>query len=294
MSTTPTVGITTEANSRMKQWGRGLFYYKDGGKRTLANKPMIYTCAGALGAIAIAMLAQDPPSPAEGKTDSALLPPTEIKDGSIVLQSAESATAIAAAGQTESVRTSRLLAPQVIARPRLFKVPPGAMVKAVLTSGASNGPVRAEIVESFSFAGETVLSAGTTLLGSGQSNDGRLKISFRQLIARDGTIESVEAQACDASDKIPGLKGSQVGSQAARLGLGMGLNFIGGLSQNLQDTQTVGGVTITAPNLKDALLNGAATAALDQSREVMSDLRNRPPVYEIQSGTPIFILFQKD
>lgn len=72
----------------------------------------------------------------------------------------------------------------------------------------------------------------------------------------------------------------------------MGLNFLGGMTTALQDTEGAGGALIARPTLKNALLNGAATATLDQGREVITEMRNKSPVIELPAGTPVFILLQ--
>ena len=168
------------------------------------------------------------------------------------------------------------------------------MVKATLRSGASNGPVRAEITEGLSVAGELLIPSGTIILGQGQSGDERLMIHFRQMIFPDGAVESVEAEVCDAADKIVGLKGSRVNSQALKLAMGIGLNFAGGASDALQDSTGEYGAVVRPPSLRNAMLNGAGTAALAQSREIMSDVKNKPAIYEVPAETPVLVLFQKE
>lgn len=70
------------------------------------------------------------------------------------------------------------------------------------------------------------------------------------------------------------------------------MNFVGGMTTALQDTQGQGGAVVTKPTLKNAMLNGAATASLDQGREMMSDLRNKTPAIEVPAGTLIYVLLQ--
>jgi hypothetical protein len=46
--------------------------------------------------------------------------------------------------------------------------------------------------------------------------------------------------------------------------------------------------------VKNAMLNGASRAALDQSREMMTSLKNDKPIIEVPDGTPIYVLFGKE
>ena len=179
-------------------------------------------------------------------------------------------------------------------RPTLQKIPPGMMVKAVLVSGASDGPVRAELTDNLTFNGETILEEGTILLGSGSSTEERLFVRFDQLVTKAGEVQPTRAEAIDCADKIAGLKGSRVSGQAMRVAGSVGLGFIAGFSEGLQDSDSVGGVSVRQPSMKNAMLNGAATAALDESRDMMSKVKDRVPKLEVAPGVPIFIIFENN
>jgi hypothetical protein len=165
------------------------------------------------------------------------------------------------------------------------------MVEAVLISGASDGPVKAELKEPLVIAGEPILEAGTVLMGTGQSGEDRLTIQFRKAVFSDGTTAKIEAMAADSSDKIPGIKGSHVGYRALKLAAGVGLNFASGLSQGLQSTRGQMGAVVTPPTLKNALLNGSARASLDEGQEMMNEYRGERPVITVGAGTEILVLF---
>jgi len=206
-------------------------------------------------------------------------------------------------GQTETIgQTSaykrlgklsrKFLGPQLLERPSLQKIPPGLIGKAVLTSGASNGPIRAELTEPLDFNGEVFIQEGAVLLGTGASTEERLFIHFDQIVTREGTILSARAEALDPSDKIAGLKGSKIGGHAMKLAGGIGLGFVGGLTEGLQDSDVQGGVAVRSPSLKNAMLNGAATAALDQSRDMMQGLKDKQPIIEVKEGSKVLVIFE--
>ena len=88
-----------------------------------------------------------------------------------------------------------------------------------------------------------------------------------------------------------GLKGSKLGSKALSLAGSLGLGFLGGLSDGLQDSEGQQGVLVRQPSLKNALLNATATTALEESQQMMSDLKNNIPVIEVPSGTSFYLLF---
>lgn len=180
---------------------------------------------------------------------------------------------------------------QSISRPKAARIPPGSLVRAVLTTGASNGPVRAELKESLRIQGETLVPEGSALIGSGQSTEDRLYIRFGQVVYRDGSFEPIQAQAADSKDQTVGLIGSKVGRYAMKLGAAVGLNFASGMAEGLQQKEAVGQQTVNKADARNALLNGASRASLELANEIMSDLKNQTPVIEVPAGTEILILF---
>lgn len=128
-------------------------------------------------------------------------------------------------------------------------------------------------------------------MGQGSSTEERLYVAFTQAVFRDGSLAAIEAQACDRADKIVGLKGSKLGSKLVNILGSIGLGFVGGFSEGLQETQGQQGVAVRTPSLKNALLNGTATTALEQSKNLMSDLKEQRPIIEVQANEPICVIF---
>lgn len=302
------IQVTVEADRGIKnQWAKGLFYRQDGKKKTLVPKRLLRAGLPLSVVLILVLLVQGTPEPVSKKSSAgSISSPDTLQAGSIqnipaVAQgegrldpvfSLTSQSGQPGAKGVGDKDKKAFLGPKLIRRPRSGKIPPGSFLKAKLLSGASNGPVRAEVTDGLTVNGETLIEPGSILLGAGQSGEDRLAIRFSQIVYRDGAFDSIDAQACNVEDKIPGLKGSKVGSQALKLATGMGLNFVGGMTATLQDREGQSGTVVTRPTLKNAMLGGAATAALDQSREMMSNLRNNPPAIEVPAGTLIYILVQ--
>lgn len=183
-------------------------------------------------------------------------------------------------------------APQVIGRPNLGKIPPGTMIKAKFITGASNGPLKAILAEALAVNGEDIAPAGTTLVGSGNSGEDRLNVQFTKLVFKDGKSQSIQAQGCDLSDQTVGVKGKKMSKYAVLLATSAGLNFLGGVAEGLQESQVQNGVATRKSDLKNAALNGASKAALDQSQEVLSDLKNKKSVIQVDSGKEFYVLFE--
>lgn len=186
----------------------------------------------------------------------------------------------------------RLPGLQKIDRRKAGQIPPGSLVKAVLVTGASNGPVRAEVIEALRIQGETLIPIGATLLGSGQSGEDRLMVRFTQVVFKDGSVENIQGQAADTEDKTVGLKGSRVGKYALKYATAIGLNFVGGMAEGLQDREVVGQQVVSKPSAKNALLNGTSKATLEMANETMTDIKNSAPIIQIKAGQEIYVLFE--
>ncbi len=183
---------------------------------------------------------------------------------------------------------------QVIQRPNFGKIPPGTMIKAKFMTGASNGPLKASLLEALTVNSEEIAPEGSILVGNGSSGDDRLTVQFTKLVFSDGRSQNIQAQACELSDQTVGVKGKKISKYAMLLAAGAGLNFLSGVAEGLQETQVQNGVTTKKSDLKNAALNGASKAALDQSQEVLSELRNKKSIVQVDNGKEFYVLFEGD
>jgi len=194
----------------------------------------------------------------------------------------------------EAGRSKRLptyLGPQVILRNLDGKIPEGTLAKSRLLTGASNGRVKAVITENVTVRGDILLEVGTVLIGDGSSTETRLNIHFRKIVFRDGSLADTDAVAADLSDSITGLKGSKLSDQAGRLAASVGLNFVGGMSMGLTSGDFQNGQIPVSDRVKNSLLTGASTAALEQGRNMMNDVRSKQPIIEVPKETEFYVLF---
>lgn len=212
----------------------------------------------------------------------------EIKEYSATEESIQLKQKFSAKRSDTSVKFPGL---QKIARKRSGEIPLGTIVKAVLTTGATNGTVKAKTLEPIRAHGETFLASGTILLGVGQSGEERLSIRFSKAIHNDGSVENIQAQAADSEDQTVGLKGSRLGKYATKYAAAVGLNFVGGMAEGLQDWQIVGDQVVSKPSARNALLNGASKATIEMANETMTDLQNSAPVIHVPAGSEILVMF---
>lgn len=296
MSDAPRVEVVKDDNEK-EQWGKKLFFSQDGQKSSLNTRRVFLFLAAFFVVFTLIQLLNT--TPASSDTNSAIGAPGAIEPSQLVEISPNKDVDLTTPLKPKRNRRGKgggtaikYSGPQLVARPvNLASIPPGSMVGATLLSGASNGLVRAEVANSLMVNGATLIPPGAILVGQGSSTEERLQVTFNQVVFRDGTFGSITAQACDASDKIVGLKGSKLGNTALNLTGAIGLGFLGGMAQGLQQTQGQYGATVTPPTMKNALLNGTSTAAMEQSQNLMQDLKNRQPIIEVPSGTKICVMF---
>ena len=284
--------VTAYESGNQNQWSRILLYFRDGAKRTLLTKRLTIV-VGILFAV-FAIL-------------SAL---TNVEDSNAVKVSTQNLSADYSLQETKidipafastlkeklgiKKKTVKQISsgPIIISRPRVSEIPPGSMIKAVLLSGASNGPVKVQTVEPLIINNETLLDEGVTLFGRGSSTEERLILNFKKVIFQNGESVSINAEGCDIGDKIAGLKGEKLSKKALILGASLGFGALGGISQGLQEAHNQGGMLVTDPSLKNAALNGASMAAVDESRNLMEELKATKPIIEVKAGTQLYILFE--
>ncbi len=168
-------------------------------------------------------------------------------------------------------------------------IPPGTQVMAKLITGASNGPVRAVLTQAIKVQGSKLVDGGNILLGHGQSTKERLLVTFSQLVFKDGQFKRIKAVACDQSDKMPGLLGSNVRGVALKWAGAAGLGVLGGAALGLQEHQQQGAEK--KPSTRDAMLSGVAVASLDQAKNISRDIENTEPLIEVPEQTEFYVLF---
>lgn len=177
---------------------------------------------------------------------------------------------------------------------RLFQVkeiPSGAEVMAYLSSGASNGLVKAVLSENLKYDGDLLLKKGTTLIGKGKSSEDRLYIEFVKAISPDKSALKVKAFAFDKGDRIIGLKGKKISDYAFRLATSAGLIFLGGVADGLREDYSSNPFEKRRPSVRDAALNGVSTATMETGKDMMNDLKSREARVEVASSTQVLVIF---
>ena len=271
-----------------ERWGLKRYFYRQDGKKLVIERK--HALIAVIGTSVVSSFVAITRGPVETETRA----PIEFTGLTSQVQTVDVPAARTEDGERRrvSVGVVRYGGMQVVRRPGYGKIPPGTMARAKLMGGASNGPVSAVLLEPVVVAGDSLVEAGTKLYGMGSSGTDRLNISFRKFIFKDGSVQDVKAVACDGEDKTVGIKGSRTGKYVTGLAAGAGLNFMAGLAEGLQQTEVQGGVAYKKNNMDNALLNGAAKASLEQSKEMIEDWKEQKKIIEVKGGTEICLLFE--
>ena len=152
-----------------------------------------------------------------------------------------------------------LAGPEFISRPGSSKIPPGTVVKAILENGATDGPIKARLLEDVTVMGNVVFE-----------------------------IRSI---ALDSQDQTLGLPASQFGNESIKLGASIGLNFVSGLSEGLKEKINLNGAVTDTNSSRNAFLNGTEKASLEYSRDLMNEVKNKKRQLFVEKGTEILVFF---
>lgn len=287
MSEIDSVKLASDSGFK-ERWGVQRFFYRQDGKKFVIERKHALTAV--IGTFVISSFVAISRGPVESENKS----PIEFTGVASQVQTFEVPAARTDDGERRRVfgTVVRYGGMQVVKRPGYGKIPPGTMARAKLMGGASNGPVSAVLLEPVIVNGESLVESGTKLFGIGSSGTDRLNIAFSKFIFRDGSVQDVKAMACDGEDKTVGIKGSRTGKYLTGLAAGTGLNFMAGLAEGLQQTEVQGGVAYKKNNMDNAILNGAAKASLEQSKEMIEDWKEQKKIIEVKGGTEICLMFE--
>ena len=178
---------------------------------------------------------------------------------------------------------------RVLSLRSISQLPIGSEMHAVLASGATDGIVKAVLINPLIVDGEPVLPERAVLFGKGRSGETRLFVEFSKVILPTGESYPIRAQAFDLTDQILGLKGAIVGTRTKKMAGAIAFGLVGGMAAGLQDTSG-SFFNQRKPTLRDGALAGASKASLDQSQAFMDEMKKSPNIIEVKAGTNIVVM----
>ncbi|MEE2670325.1 MAG: TrbI/VirB10 family protein [Bdellovibrionota bacterium] len=271
-----------------KRWAQGVFYRREGNKLRIKSDLLKGLFIGSSAIVVIVFLFA--PAPKTREQDTSIDTPSSISsyNEKIVV---ESYSDIKDNEKKKATKKQYKIEPlKIVSRTLESSIPLGLSATAKLLIGATNGPVKAKLLEDVELNGEIYIKEGSTLWGQGASTEQRLIVTFVKYVDSDGKSHKIKANAYDSSDQILGLKGSVIGRTSKKILAGAGLGVAGAL-QTMQQAENMGGVAVIKPNLKNALLNGASSATLGIAEQELEELKNKQTIIEVSRGTEIVVVF---
>lgn len=193
--------------------------------------------------------------------------------------------------QNEKFKNRQLF--QIHGRINELKIEPGLLAFGSLFTrlvvGAEESPVIAEIKDS-----RLGILHGLRLMGRARQSatGGRVNIEFDRLLLKGGSSLRIIAEALDSSGAL-GLSGEVFSSKAVTLAGSMVGSFLSGYASSQQTTNAFG-FSENKPAGRNALLQGVAQTAADQSKRLIDEATQEKPVIVIEQGTKVSILFKEE
>ncbi|HLB59834.1 MAG TPA: TrbI/VirB10 family protein [Bdellovibrionota bacterium] len=181
-------------------------------------------------------------------------------------------------------------------------IPPGTLLQArlvnKLVSSSKNHPVIALVTKDYFHLGILAIPKGTKLLGQSQHDEAsrRIQVSFNTAVFPDQRSISFSGMALDLDDDgSAGLKGRYSSRRANRIAGTLLSNFVAGFAEGMQDRDVseFGEVTQKG-SLKNAVLNGAGSTAIENSRQFADNLRETKGTITVPAGYGFFVYMEKE
>lgn len=293
------IKVKIVGNTPEKAWGPfGRFFNVDGMKKTISQKGLNFCLALLLIFLTVSTVITSCKEETLAKFDLLLKMPdvqsseTNLSAPPIYDKRSESDfNKRKGSGTAKAIPIEKI---KILSLSKIDFVPTGYEVLCKLVSGATNGPVKAKLLENLSVDGEVIFEKGSVLYGIGKSTEERLFVTFKKIITSEGKEIKIKAQAFDQSDKIIGLKGSKISNRAWKVAGAAGLSFIAGYAEGLKNPDIPVLGNSKAPSPREAGLSGVANAAMEQSKEIMESMKNAPVIIEVPEKTKITVIFEGD
>jgi hypothetical protein len=139
-------------------------------------------------------------------------------------------------------------------------------------------------------------ASGLRVMGTAKAagTQGRVAIEITRLLLRGGRAVSIQGSALDIDGAL-GLPAQVISGKALAIGGAMATSFISGLAAS-QQTETANpfGFSQVQPTGRNALLQGVAQSAADQSKRLIGEATSEKPILIIEAETPVTILIQEE
>jgi len=159
-----------------------------------------------------------------------------------------------------------------------------------LVVGVEGSPVLIDLDE-----GQGALSGiRVTGLARQSGTEGRVTVEIQRVLLRSGKAISIQGAGLDPEGAY-GLSAQVMSSKALAVAGAMASSFISGLAA-AQQTQTTSpfGFSQVQPTGRNAILQGVAQTAADQSKRLIEDATKEKPVLIVEALSPVTVMIQEE
>ncbi|MGE4108221.1 MAG: TrbI/VirB10 family protein [Bacteriovoracia bacterium] len=159
-----------------------------------------------------------------------------------------------------------------------------------LVIGADGSPVIIILKDDQSFASDLRLIG----LAKQAGTQGRVSIEIQKIVFQTGKAFPLQGVALDA-DGAFGLAAQVVSGKALALAGSMAASFISGIAAGSQTTTASPfGFSQTQPTGRNAVLQGVAQTAADQSKRMIEEATQEKPILIVEAGTNVSVMVQEE
>lgn len=159
------------------------------------------------------------------------------------------------------------------------------------------GTTKIELPYGGSFQGNELLPRGSILFATVRydGNGEKVFLDIQSGTYPNGEEFKIRGEILSARDFSPGISGDYHGTFSSRVASQLGLNFVTGLSDTLQEKEALGsggfsgGTITTKPTLKNGLLAGVSKVTGIEAQRMASELSGQKPYVTIESGKELIV-----
>ena len=176
----------------------------------------------------------------------------------------------------------------------------GRLMTAIDTRDAASF-IKIEVPYGGSFQGNELLPKNSILFAVVRydGNGEKVFLDIQSGTYPNGQQFKIRGQALDAKDFSPGIRGDFHGMLSNRVAGELGLNFVTGLTDTLQEKESLGGGgfapgSVTAkPTLKNGFLVGVSKVTDSEAQRMSSELSGQKPYITIEEGKELIVSLQE-
>ncbi len=297
----------------LKGWGKGVFFKVDGYKTVLKGKAFLFI-SGAICCLSLLFSFSksnkilnpeiDPRSPKlssviKFKDDFNFIKIRSLYDEEKLreqeLQDQKDRSLKSKKIENRKRNLSETFSPiKIYSRNVIKDIPEGSIAKVKLRNTVlPDTMAEAVLIKNLKINGEMLIPKGTRFFGVSKEENQRLVIHFKKMILPTGEKFKFQGYSHRSKDNSYGLKSTVIGPRALSALASTGLYFVSGFSEGQLDRMK-SGQHAPKSSFKNGVYMGASKASLEQSRQILSNLKDRQRILKVSKGRRFNLVFSNE